>query len=262
MRKSQKELAFLRNLYVETDWTQRFTDLFDENFKLSKEQKFLYVNAGSGTHALALCEKLNRNVEFSAVSENKELLSIAKAKAEAVNADISFFAEFPAEKFEAVLADASFVRPAEIKSFLSEIIEHSNNEVVFFLPTAGSFGDIFSFLWETFLNADLLEYGAEVERLITEIPTVSKVEETIENLGLTSVKTETKNEFFEFASGEEFINSPLVADFLFPLWLDFLNAKEQKKVREKLVQTIDDDRGDLSFRFYVKMTLVSGEKKQ
>jgi hypothetical protein len=132
---------------------------------------------------------------------------------------------------------------------------------MFFLPTAGSFGDIFSFLWETFLNADLLAYGAEVERLIIEIPTISKVEETVENLGLTKVKTETKSEFFEFESGEEFIGSPLVADFLFPLWLDFLDAKDQKKVREKLVQTIDNDRGELSFRFYVKMTLVSGKKK-
>ena len=81
------------------------------------------------------------------------------------------------------------------------------------------------------------------------------------SLGLTKVKTENKSEFFEFESGEEFIDSPLVADFLFPLWMDFLDAKEQKKVREKLDQTIDDDRGELSFRFYVKMTLVSGKKK-
>jgi len=261
MSKSQKELAFLRNLYIETDWTERFTNLFDENFKFSDEKKFLYINAGTGNHALALREKLDENSELWALPGNTKLLNIAKAKAEAVNADISFFSDFPAEKVDAVLADASFVQPAELETFLARIIKLSNNEVMFFLPTAGSFGDIFSFLWETFLKADLLEYGAEVERLIIEIPTISKVEKTVESLGLTKVKTENKSEFFEFESGEEFINSPLVADFLFPLWLHFLDAKEQKRVREKLVQTIDDDRSELSFRFYVKMTLVSGKKK-
>ncbi len=71
MSKSQKELAFLRNLYVETDWTKRFTDLFDDNFKFSEEQKFLYVNAGTGNHALALREKLDENSELWAMPENQ-----------------------------------------------------------------------------------------------------------------------------------------------------------------------------------------------
>ena len=91
MSKSQKELAFLRNLYIETDWTERFTNLFDENFKFSDEKKFLYINAGTGNHALALREKLDENSELWALPGNTDLLSIAKAKAEAVNADISFF---------------------------------------------------------------------------------------------------------------------------------------------------------------------------
>jgi ubiquinone/menaquinone biosynthesis C-methylase UbiE len=262
MNKSQKELAFLRNLYIETDWTQRFTNLFDDNFKFSDEQKFLYVNAGTGNHALALREKLDENSELWAMPENKELLNIAKAKADAVKADISFFSDFPAEKVDAVLADVSFMRPTELKNFLAEIIKLSNKQVMFFLPTAGSFGDIFSYLWETLLNADLLEKEAEIERLITEIPTVSKIKETAENLGLTKLQTETKTEFFEFESGEDFINSPLADDFLFPGWLTFLDEKERKKVKEKLAQTIDADSDRINFSFSVKATLIVGEKNK
>jgi ubiquinone/menaquinone biosynthesis C-methylase UbiE len=262
MSKSQKELAFLRNLYIETDWTQRFTDLFDENFKFSDEQKFLYINAGTGNHALALREKLDEESEFWAVPGDKELLSIAQAKAEAVKADISFFGGFPAEKVDTVLADASFVRPSELNNFLAEITNISNKHVMFFLPTAGSFGDVFSYLWETLLNADLLEKESEIERLITEIPTVSKVKETAENLGLTKIHTETKTEFFEFDSGEDFIKSPLADEFLLPAWLEFFDEKEQKRVKEKLAQTIDNDSDQLNFSFSVKATLVVGEKKK
>jgi hypothetical protein len=262
MNKSQKELAFLRNLYIETDWTQRFADLFDENFKFSNEQKFLYVNAGTGNHALALREKLDENSEFWAMPGNSELLSIAKAKADTVKADISFFGDFPAEKVDTVLADASFVQPSKLNEFLAEIIKHSSNQVMFFLPTAGSFGDVFSYLWETLLNANLLEKESEIERLISEIPTVSKIEETVENLGLTKVQTETKTELFEFESGEDFINSPLANDFLFPVWLEFFDEKDQEKVKKTLAQTINAEDNSLNFSFSIKATLVSGEKKK
>lgn len=262
MSKSQKELAFLRNLYIETDWTQRFTDFFDDKFKFSKKEKILYVNAGTGNHALALREKLDENAEIWVLPEDTELLNIARAKADAVKADISFFSDFPREKVDAVLADASFVRPTELSDFLKRIIQLSNNQVMFFLPTAGSFGDIFSYLWETFLNADLLEKEAEIERLLTEIPTVSKIEEAVENLGLTKLQTETKTEFFEFETGAEFVSSPLAADFLFPSWLTFLNEKQTATVKEKLAQTIDADRDGMNFSFSVKATLVVGEKKK
>jgi len=260
MSKTEKELAFLRDLYVETDWTERFTNLLDDNFKFSGEEKILYVNAGAGNHALALREKLDDEIEILGVSETQELLTIARAKADAIAANVDFSIVYPTEKFDAVLADGSFVRPAELKNFLAKIIDSSKKQVAFFLPTASSFGDVFSFLWETLLNLDLLEKGAAIECLITEIPTVSTVEKMAKSLGLTKIETETKNEFFEFDNGGNFINSPLVADFLFPVWLDFLTDEEKEQVINKLAQTIDDDCRELTFRFSVKATLLVGEK--
>ncbi len=106
MSKTEKELAFLRDLYVETDWTERFTDLFDDNFTFSGEKKILYVNAGAGNHALALREKLKENVEIVGVPENQELLNIARHKADAVRANLDFSIVYPAGKSDAVLAAA------------------------------------------------------------------------------------------------------------------------------------------------------------
>lgn len=261
MSKTQKELAFLRDLYVETGWTERFTNLFDENFKFTDEEKILYLNAGTGNHVLALNEKLRKkDVEIFAVSENKELQKIAQAKADLIKTNVNFSTDFPIKKFDAVLADASFVKPSEVENFLTKAIDLSNDQAAFFLPTAGSFGEIFSILWETFLNAGLIEKGAEIERLIREIPTVSQVEKLAESLNLTKIEAITKTEFFEFENGGAFVNSPLADDFLFPLWLDFLVGKERKQVVKKLAKTIDEDRQELSFRFSVKATLIVGEK--
>lgn len=266
MSKTQKELAFLRDLYVKTDWTERFTNAIDGRLNLPKKGKMLFVNAGTGDYALALREKLKNEVAMHAVADNSETLKIARAKTEAVKADISFetLNDASSGDFDEVLADASLIAPAETRAFLGKIIGAAKNigGVTFFLPTAGSFGEIFSYLWETFLDADLMEKGAEIERLITEIPTVSKVEEIAESFGLKEIETQTKNEIFEYKDGAEFINSTLVQDFLLPVWLDFLSEKERKKVAKKLAEIIDAGRDGLSFRFSVKATLVTGEKEK
>lgn len=260
MNKTQKELAFLRDLYVAEDWTERFTNIFDANFKFSGEKSILYVNSGTGNHALAISEKLEQDSNLNAFNEDEELNIIAQAKANALKSDVFFASVFPDESFDVVLADASFVELKNLYSFVAEIIDLSDKQVAFFLPTAGSFGEIFSFLWETLFDLDLLEKGTEVERLIAEIPTVSKIKEMVKNLGLSKLEVVTKNEIFEFENGAEFVASPLIADFFLPVWLDFLDEQEQKRVSERLAQIIDADDGTLSFCFSIKATLVVGEK--
>lgn len=260
MKKTQKELAFLRDLYIAPDWTERFTNIFDENFKFTKEKNILYVNAGTGNHAIELRRKLKDEKLLSAYAADADLNRIAQGKADIVKAKINFSDKLPGETFDAVLADASFVEPKDLPDFLKDVVALSKNQVAFFLPTHGSFGEIFSFLWETFFNLDWLDKNAEIERLIIEIPTVSKVEEMAKELGLTNLETITKTEFFEFENGAEFIASPLVADFLFPAWLAFLSEKEKEQVRKQVAKVVDAEDGALTFRFSVKATLVVGEK--
>lgn len=266
MEKTQKELAFLRDLYIDSDWTQRFTDLVDKHIVFSKdEEKFLYINAGTGNHAIALRQQtVGKDTEMFATSENEDILTIARDKAAAVKAKIDFSMQrFDDASFDAVLADASFVRPAELQKFVEEAarVTEIGGKVAVFTVTAGSFGEIFSFLWEIFFNDGLGEHGAEAEKLITELPTVSRVEEIAASAGLKNVASHTENEVFEYENGAEFVNSTLVADFLLPIWLKFLNEKQKEQVRRELTQLVDDEDGNLSFRFSVKATLVTGEKK-
>ncbi len=92
------------------------------------------------------------------------------------------------------------------------------------------------------------------------IVTISKIEEIAEKLNLINVEAITKSEFFEFSTGEELTAAPLFADFLFPVWLDFLSRTERNKVIKKLAKIIDDECQELSFRVMVKATLIVGEK--
>ncbi|MGB7209879.1 MAG: methyltransferase domain-containing protein [Pyrinomonadaceae bacterium] len=151
MAKTQKERAFLRDLYINEEWTRRFTEMVDKHVGFKDAKNLLYINAGTGNHAFELNEKKAKKTAIFAVSDDKHLLTISKDKAAAMRSDVDFsMIRFDDEAFDIVLADASFVKTLDIEKFIGEAVRvaRSDGKVAFFLPSAGSFGEIFSLLWE------------------------------------------------------------------------------------------------------------------
>ena len=109
--KSQKELAFLYDLYVATDWAERFAALVDEHVELPKQGRALYVATGTAGHALAL-DGREEELRLMCVDENPECLEIAQAKAIALHQEADFQCEdlealsFKDDEFDLVLGDA------------------------------------------------------------------------------------------------------------------------------------------------------------
>jgi ubiquinone/menaquinone biosynthesis C-methylase UbiE len=263
MAKTERELAFLRDFDITENWTTRFTELLDKHVGFKEARSILYLNAGTGDHCIAIREKVGAETKMFATCENEELLHIARDKGTAVKADVDFSQEsFEDDSFDAVIADASFTRPGAVEELVLEAVKAARpgGEVAVVLPSSGSFGEVFSLLWEVFFNEDLGEHGHTVETMISELPSISHVEEIAVRAGLSDIKTESTTEIFEYENGAEFVSTPLVADFLLPEWLKTLNEDEKKRVSERLAQLIDDEDGSLSFRFSVKATLLMGKK--
>jgi len=263
MAKTQKELAFLHDLYVRPDWTLRFTELADKHLVLDSAEDLLYINAGSGDHCFAIRDRTGDKTAIFGVCENEHVLSIARDKAIAVRSDVDFSTgRFDNESFDLVIADASFVEPSSVATFVMDVVRvaTAGGTVLFFLPSAGSFGEIFSLLWEVLFSEDLGEHGQAAEKMISEIATVSQLKAIAADAGLEKLTTETANEVFEFESGSAFVASPLVSDFLLPRWLEKLSGNEKERVTARLAQLIDEEDGTLSFRFSVKATIVTGRK--
>lgn len=263
VERTQKELAFLRDLYVQDDWTRRFAELIDKHLDLSDSENLLYINAGTGNHALSLDEKYGEKTDIFAACQDEDVLTIARDKAAAVKSSVDFsLIRFEDNAFDAVIADASFVLPARVENAVADAARtaRTGGDVAVFMPGAGSFGEVFSLLWEVLFNEDLGEHGHAAETMISELPTVSALEAMGERAGLVNVRVEVASEIFEFENGAEFIASPLVSDFLMPHWLETLDEDEKERVLQKLAQLIDEEDGSLSFRFSVKANLLTGEK--
>lgn len=263
MAKTERELAFIRDLNINENWTRRFTDLIDKHVGFKDAENILYINAGTGDHCIAIREKVDEKVSIFAKCENEELLKIARDKGAAVRSDVDFsLIEFEEGSFDAVIADASFTAPEDAEDLVSEAIRvaRPGGEVAIVLPSAGSFGEVFSLLWEVLFNEDLGEHGRDAEAMISAIPSISDIEKMAADLGLADVKTESANEIFEYGNGAEFVASPLIADILLPRWLETLEDEDRESVTQKLAQLIDDEDGSLSFRFSVKVTLLTGKR--
>ena len=177
MAKTERELAFVRDLDINETWTKRFTDLLDKHVGFKKAEKILYINAGTGDHCIAVREKVNETTEMFATCENDELLKIARDKGAATKSAIEFSeGDFDDDSFDAVIADASFTRPEGISGFITEAVRVAKpgGEVAIVLPSAGSFGEVFSLLWEVFFNEELGDDTNAAETLIARIPSISR----------------------------------------------------------------------------------------
>jgi len=263
MAKTQKELAFLRDLYINADWTRRFTDLIDKHFDLSDSESLLYVNAGTGLHAMALGEKLDEKLDVFATCEDEYLLTIARDKAAVLKSKVDFsMLRFEDDSFDAVLVDASFVPPDGYQSLLDDAARTGKTgaAIGILAVTAGSFGEIFSLLWEVEFNEGIGEHGQTVENLISELPTVWNIEEMAKAAGLVNLQTHVATEVFEYDNGAAFVSSPLMENLFFPAWLRSLDESDQERVTKELAELIDREDGSLSFRFSVKAVLLTGEK--
>ncbi|MGH9820104.1 MAG: hypothetical protein ACRD43_08025, partial [Pyrinomonadaceae bacterium] len=187
----------------------------------------------------------------------------AQDKGAAVGSSVNFsILRFEDDAFDAVLGDATFVMPLDIGTFVDNAVRvaRTGGDIAIFLPSAGSFGELFSLMWEVLFEEDLADHGVAVEKLIAEIPTISRIEELARSAGMVNVNTQTTVEVFEYENGAEFVASPLVADFLLPMWLEMLDENEKERSTTRLAQLIDAEDGTLTFRFSIKATLLTGEK--
>jgi ubiquinone/menaquinone biosynthesis C-methylase UbiE len=271
-QKSDKELAFLHDLYVATDWGERFAELVDEHVRLPMKGRALYVAAGTGGHALALSGRAGQDVEVVCVDESEERVELARAKAATVeDSNVEFRhaqleeLAFEDDAFDLVVGDASLVAPERLPEMLAEMVRVAapGATVSLNVATASSFGEFFSVFWEALASAGYDEQAAEVASLIGELPTVSDVEAMAGREALEEVESFTRIEEFDFASGGDFLDAPLVRDFLLERWLASLpDDAARSVVLGEVERIIDEDRHEGEFSLSVKATIVVGRKAE
>lgn len=267
--KTDKELAFLQDLFIAPDWGERFAELIDEHVTLPAEGRGLYAAAGTGSHAMALQERGGSKLSLLCVDENSECIELAQAKATATNEQTEFRIakldnlELPDNRFDLVVGNASLVSRSRVRKMFSEMVRVAapGATIALALPSASSFGEFFSIYWEALHNIGLLDHEVDVEQLITELPTVTDLERMAEDEGLKDIASWTRIEEFDYDSGEQFLSSPLVAEFLMQEWLALVPETDRADLFNEITRLINEERHEAEFALSVKATLVVGQKE-
>lgn len=267
--KTDKELAFLQDLFIAPDWGERFAELIDEHVPLPAEGRALYTAAGTGSHAMALQERGGEKLSLLCLDENSECIELAQAKASATNEQTEFRIakldnlDLPDNRFDLVVGNASLVSRPKIRKMFSEMVRVAapGATIALALPTASSFGEFFSIYWEALHNLGLLDHGIDIEQLITELPTVTDVEQMADAEGLKDIASWTRIEEFDYDTGEQFLTSPLVAEFLMQEWLALVPETNRADLFREITRLINEERHEAEFALSVKATLVVGQKE-
>lgn len=265
-----KELAFRYDLFIAPDWRDRFDTLINENLELPAEGEILDVNCGTGAHAIELAERLRDKGAVIGIDPSAERIAIARAKAQVKKLDDVRFeqgiaSELPFEsgRFEAVIGDASMLRPDEIQEVLTELVRVAqlDGRVILKLVTHGSFDEFFSIYWEALHESGMDDdVWAALERLINERLTVSGAELMAERSGLRKIQNFISKEEFSFDSAEAFLDSPLIKDWFLSDWLEIVPEETRSGVRRHIVRIIERDKHHAPFEVSIKATVIAGVK--
>lgn len=266
----EKELAYRYDLFITPDWRDRFDTLVNAKIELPPEGRVLEVNCGTGGYAIELAEKLRGKGEVTGVDPSATRIEIARAKAQIKKTPNVMFAQslatelqFDSHEFNAVIGDGSLLPTDEIEDILEEMIRVAQTDarVVLKLATRSSFDEFFSIYWEALNEAGLIDdLWQPLEALINERMTITDTEQMAKRVGLSQVKSYSEKAEFEFASGDDFFESPLINDVFLADWLAIVPEARQREVRERVVAIIDRDLHDGPFVVSIKATLITGIK--
>src|SRR5215813_13911246 len=267
---TEKELAYRYDLFIAPEWRSRFDALLDENVETPVEGEILEVNCGTGGHALEIAERLKDKGEVVAVDASAERLELAGAKALVAKLRNVHFEHasprqlpFESNRFDAVIGDASLAETREIEGMLAEMIQVAKPgaRVTIMLATHGSFDEFFSIYWEALMEAGLIdELWGRLEAMIRERGTVSDAEAMAARLGLRDVQSITGKEEFDFETGAEFLESPVIADPFLSEWLSIIPPGKRQEVTAAITKVIERERHEMPFDVSAKATLVTGTK--
>jgi ubiquinone/menaquinone biosynthesis C-methylase UbiE len=265
-----RELAFRYDLFITPDWRDRFDTLINESIKLPVEARILDVNCGTGAHGIELAEGMHGRGDVIGIDPSPERIAIARAKALVKKAKDVRFEQgiasdlpFDSHEFDVVIGDASMLRTDEIEDVLAEMVRVARPEgrVILKLTSRGSFDEFFSIYWEALHDTGMAdEVWASLEGLITERRTVSDAELMVERSGLRNVESFISREEFSYETGEEFLESPLIADHFLPNWLEIAPAESREEVLAYIASIIERERNNMPFDVSIKAAVIAGAK--
>ncbi|MCS7078539.1 MAG: class I SAM-dependent methyltransferase [Chloracidobacterium sp.] len=261
--------AFLHDLTVAPLWGECFNRLLMETITLPDSGRVLLVECGTGGLAIELAHRLRETGTVTATDSNPARLQLARDKCQVAKLDNlrllnpQELADDPVKDgYDLVVGDASLLPVEALEPMLTLLRDRvgEGGQVVAYAVSRGSFDEFFSILWEALYECDLAEtLAAPLEALLRAYPTKADLRTQATAAGLHGVNVVVEKETLKFDSGQDFLESPLIAGYWLDRWLAIVPPERLEAVKTAVCNIIDRDYGTYPFEISVKAALLIGQ---
>ncbi len=268
-KERDRELAYRYDLFVGPDWGERFNTILDEHVEMPKKGRFLEINCGTGTRALAVSERLDDG-DVVGTDPSPERVALARAKATAAGTDRVTFLEADAERldleadsFDGVVLDASLADPGRLGPTTAEAVRvaATGAPIAVKVMLRGSFDEFYSIFWEALHDVGIdAAVWTRLEALITGHATLAEALETVRSAGVRNAEPHRSKEEWQFDTGEAFLASPLMADLFLDEALAIVPVDQAGDVRAALARIVDRESDGAYFDVSAKALVIAGMK--
>ncbi|MFQ3581154.1 MAG: methyltransferase domain-containing protein [Chloracidobacterium sp.] len=260
--------AFVYDLTIAPLWCECFDRLLTETVSLPASGRILLVECGTGGLAIELAHRLRETGTVTASDSNPARLQIARDKCQVAQLDNLYLIEsqelvdnFTEDGYDLVVGDASLLPTTALEPMLAMLRERvgEDGQAVVYVVSRGSFDEFFSVLWEALYECDLAEtLATPLEALLHTYPTLSDLSDQAAAVGLRGIHITVGKEIFKFDSGQDFLDSPLIAGYWLDRWLAIVPPAHIETVKASLQAIIDRDCGAYPFEVSIKAALLVG----
>ncbi len=260
--------AFVHDLAIAPLWCECFDRLLTETVTLPDSGRILLIECGTGGLAIELAHRLRETGTVTASESDPARLQIARDKRQVAKLDnlrlmeTRHLAEDPVEDgYDLVVGDASLLAADALDPMLALLREQvgEDGQVAAYVVARGSFDEFFSIFWEALYECGLAEtLAAPLETMLRIHPTQADLSAQAAAAGLHGVNITVEKETFKFDSGQEFLESPLIAEYWLDRWLAIVPPAYLDAVKDSLRNLIDRDRGDYPFEVSLRAALLTG----
>lgn len=237
-----RERAYVYDLHITPLWREVFDRLYCKHAKLPTFGSVLEINCGTGGLALEIAASLGERGKVLALEADDALIELARTKASITNLKNVTFGHVSlldgiAELYDLIIVDLSLSEATDVAA-VTKLLRSGGTLVVKYLGR-GSFDEVYSVLWEALFEQGVAaEYQSKLEQLIHRYRSCEQMAEYLRSLGLKSVRNYRHKEEFTFSDAKEFLDSPLMQQFMDD-WMAVVKPGLRQRLSKNLRSVID-----------------------
>jgi len=229
-------------------WESRLIPPLAAAVELPEDGSILVAECRTGLLPLLLTERLNEEVRVVAIDPYREMLDIARPKLEAKGNNVWLEARgteqltYSDHVFKASFCPAGILTKDDVNRITSELTRMtiSGGTIGLVVPLRDTFVEFYDLFREALVAMDMLHLETQLEAFVDDLFDEEALRVDLVAAGVKNAQIHKVRFEVPFASGQDFLLSPLVESLYLPYWMTICCEDEvREQIFFRVLQAMD-----------------------